>query len=563
MKYLLHRNFKHLFFLLIPFAVVSTGCISEKKQQEADHRLNFIIIYTDELQFSDLGCYGGRIPTPHIDQLAAEGLMFTRAYTAASMCTPSRYSVLTGQFPGRCTADSFLEDNPVTEPYNIAWNTWVTEDKITLARTLGTHGFVTGMAGKWHIGHVPAGTVLPQFDRDELPEDEVTNLKLKEQQQIYRSLVQTLGGFDEAHSVVWSNYDNHQVEALRFHNFPWMAKGALDFLESRKGQEAPFFLYFATTAVHGPNHVADLDRDVTFTPAGMDPSVLSYQLNVDSLRQILSETKGGQRHRHAGMAQTDHVVGLVRKKLKEIGEEGRTVIIFMADHNIEPGKATSFEKGIHVPLIVYWPGITRGETTDALVQNIDLYPTLLEAAGIPVPEGHTLDGISMMPVIRDPETTGKEFIFAENGYTRAVLNDRYKYIALRYPRSLVDRMTSGATDHVPSYVRAWPQAHSAIAMNSYPHYFDQDQLYDLQSDPYELENIYPSMADSDVVISLMSALNSHLKSFGHPFSLDPIPFMQSEEYLGLARKNLAFDIYTIPWLSRDHGAIQWPPETDE
>jgi hypothetical protein len=71
------------------------------------------------------------------------------------------------------------------------------------------------------------------------------------------------------------------------------------------------------------------------------------------------------------------------------------------------------------------------------------------------------------------------------------------------------------------------------------------------------------MADSDVVISLMSALNSHLKSFGHPFSLDPIPFMQSEEYLGLARKNLAFDIYTIPWLSRDHGAIQWPPETDE
>jgi arylsulfatase A-like enzyme len=487
--------------------------------------------------------------------------MFNRAYTAASMCTPSRYAVLAGQFPGRCTANSFLEDNPVTGPYNIAWNTWITGDKITLARALGNAGFVTGMAGKWHVGWIPPGTELPEFHNSDLLTDSASDRKLMEQQQVYRRLVRTQGGFQEAHSVVWSNYDNHQVEALRFHNFPWMAKGAIEFLESRQGEEAPFFLYVATTAVHGPNHVSDLDRDVTFTPAGRDPSVLSYQLNVDSLGQILSGVKGGQRHRYAGMAQTDHVVGLIRKKLREIGEEDQTVIIFMADHNIEPGKATSFEKGIHVPLIIYWPGITSGETTDALVQNIDLYPTILEAAGIMAPENHILDGQSMMPVIRDPEGTGKEFIFAENGYTRAVLNERYKYIALRYPQTLVDRMISGTMDHVPSYVRAWPQAHSAIAMNCYPHYFDQDQLYDLQSDPYELENIYPSMEGSEVVEALKAALGSHLKSFGHPFSLDPVPFMQSDGYVELTRRNLAFDIYTIPWLNRDHGAIQWPPES--
>ena len=186
MKSMQHPIIRHALLFILPCLFILSGCTSEKETNASTQRLNFILIYTDELQFSDLGCYGGHIPTPHIDRLASEGLMFTRAYTAASMCTPSRYSVLTGQFPGRCRAGSFLEDNPVTEPYNIAWNTWITED-----------------------------------------------------------------------------------------------------------------------------------QDVTFTPAGRDPSVLSCQLNVDSLRQNLSGVKGGQRHRYAGMAQTDHVVGLIRSKLRD------------------------------------------------------------------------------------------------------------------------------------------------------------------------------------------------------------------------------------------------------
>jgi arylsulfatase A-like enzyme len=256
------------------------------------------------------------------------------------------------------------------------------------------------------------------------------------------------------------------------------------------------------------------------------------------------------------------VVGLVLNKLKELGEEERTVIVFMADHNIEPGKATSFEKGIHVPLIIYWPGITHGATTDALVQNIDLYPTILEASGILAPENYLVDGQSIMPVIRDPGKDGRDFVFAENGFTRAVLNDRYKYIALRYPQSQIEKMSSGAINHVPSYVNAWPQAHSAIALNCYPHYFDQDQLYDLQRDPYEQLNLYPSMSASEVSEHLKNALGDHLRSFRHPFSLDPIPFMESAAYNELTRNNLAFDLYTIPWLSRDHGQIEWPPEAE-
>ena len=145
----------------------------------------------------------------------------------------------------------------------------------------------------------------------------------------------------------------------------------------------------------------------------------------------------------------------------------------MADHNIEPGKATSYEKGVHVPLVVCWPGMASGKECKSLVQNTDLYPTILEAAGIQLPEEYPLDGVSMLPLLNDPEQITRQWIFTENGYTRSVMDGRYKYIALRYPGSLIEKMKNGTMDHVPSYVKVWPQAHSAIAMQFFPGYFDQ------------------------------------------------------------------------------------------
>lgn len=547
--------------VLLLFFLGGCGTQSEAGREE-ENRFNFILIYTDELQFSDLGCYGGKIPTPNIDQLAREGLMFSAAYTTASMCTPSRYSVLTGQFPGRCSAPSFLEENPPDEPYNIAWNAWITPDKVTLAKILSDNGYVTGMAGKWHLGRVPQGTVLPGFNPDDRPEEAAVEQKLREQQSIYQRLIREQAGFDHAYAVIWGNYDNHPVEALRFHNFPWMTWGAIRFLESQKQSNSPFFLYFTPTAIHGPNHVEDLERDVTYTPGGRNPEVSTYQLDVDALKASLAEMSGGDMHRMAGMVQTDHAVGLIREKLKALGMDENTVIFFIADHNIEPGKATSYEKGIHVPMIVYWPGITSGGETTAQVQNIDIYPTLTEAAEIEPPGQYPLDGQSMMEIIRDPSLPGKPYIFSENGYTRSVSDGRYKYIALRYPLRLIEKMQSGELGYVPSYVEAWPQAHSAIAMQCYPHYFDQDQLYDLQPDPFEQHNIFGSEAGNKVLETMQEALENHLRRFDHPFSLNRDPFMQTTTYQHLVDADLGFDIYTIPWLNRDHGMITWPPEKD-
>lgn len=554
---LLKKNI-HLFFLT---AIVSLGaCSSAPGNQEQASQPNFLLIYTDEMQFSDLGCYGGEIPTPHIDLLAAEGMIFTSAYTTASMCTPSRYSVISGQFPGRCSAPSFFKISPLDEPYNIAWNTWITPDKLSLPRMLSQNGYVTGMSGKWHISELPEGTPIPGFSPDESLDDPGTEAKLKQQQAVYQGLVESIAGFDDAASVVWGNFDGHPVKALRYHNFPWMVKGALTFLENQKEGDKPFFFYFAPTAVHGPGHVADLSKDVSFTPGGRDLSLPALNLDIPNLKEKLEDALPKTRHRYAGMAQTDHVVGLIRKKLEETGQAENTVIIFMADHNIEPGKATSFEKGVHVPMIVYWPGKEPGRSCNALVQNTDVYPTILDAAGINPSPDYVLDGVSMVPLFTDPEKAIREFIFTENGFTRSVTDGKNKYIALRFPEKLVKKMESGEIGHVPSYVRAWPQAHSAIAMNAFPNYFDQDHYYALEDDPYELNNLFKDNEASSELEELKAALEEHLKTFDHPFDLNPIPFLESEAYRKLAKNDLKFDLGSIPWLSRDHGFISWPPE---
>ncbi len=549
-------------FITAVLAILLSSCGNRTAGTMEESSLNFILIYTDELQFSDLGCYGGDYPTPHIDRLAEEGLLFTGAYTTASMCTPSRYSVITGQFPGRCRASSFLEENPADEPYNIAWNTWITPDKKTLPGVLSENGYVTGMSGKWHVGRLPEGVELPELDRKADLDDPEVDRKLQKQQLIHREMVMKYGGFDQAASVVWGNYDSHPVLALRVHNFPWMTKGAVDFLRSQGRGEGPFFLYVAPTAIHGPNHVDDLAHDVSYTPGGKDPEVPGFRMDLSALREELQRFPPEEHHRVAGIAQTDHLVGEIRRVLEELGKSEETVIFFMADHNIEPGKATSYEKGVHVPMILHWPGVTSGGSTGSLVQNLDIYPTILEAAGIPEPGDYLLDGTSMLGVINDPDSPSREYLFTENGYTRSVTDGRYKYIALRYPDRLVEKMKRGELGHVPSYVELWPQAHSAIAMQFFPHYFDQDQLYDLETDPFEQQNIYDSMAGSEIVQRLKARLEEHLQTFDHPFTLEPDPFLESETYRELQQENRSFDIYTIPWLSRDHGEMVWPPEKE-
>ncbi len=527
-------------------------CASTKKP-------NVVLLYSDELSLDYLSCYGGDISTPNLDKLAAEGLRFTHAFTAAPMCTPSRFAVLTGTYPGRCTHPTFLKNYPYDVPYSIAWNTFINASIPTMARRLSENGYLTGATGKWHVGDLSDDSQFPPLNTDADPADPAVDAQLRQHQAAVTEQVKADAGFDEAYNIAWDNFDAFPVKELRYHNFPWINQGVVKFLKNAQKSEKPFFLYAATTAVHGPAHQDMFNHDLSYTLGGHDPDVLQYKPPIEEIQQKLQSEPAWKRHKLAGMACLDHHVGLVMETLKQLGLEDNTMVIFMADHNVEPGKATAYDKGNRVPMLVKWPQhIAPGTVADALVQSIDIAPTLYQTAGISV-QDH-LDGKSLLPIFLEPSNQVHDYIYLESGYTRALTNGRYKYIAFRPPQSALNEMKSGATRYAPNHLNVFKQAHSQIAMQHFPHYFDADQLYDLENDPYEQKNVANEPAYTTVLQRFKDELGRRLATFKHPFDLKADPFMSTDTYDNLAANTRAIGTDFIPWLPRDHGKIVWPPE---
>ena len=304
-------------------AFIAVSC-SQKADNKNDtpEKPNIIIIFSDELMFEDISCCGGSIQTPNIDALAAGGLLFENTFTPAPMCTPSRFALLTGNYPGRCTHQVFIRDNPTTSPYCITWNTFLDSTNKTLPGILSDNGYITGMAGKWHLGEqFLRGYLAP----DDSPEDPEVNEKLKKHQELVSEKVRKDAGFDVANSVMYANYDGFPVKALQYHNYPWVTKGAVDFIEQHAGKEKPFFLYLAGTSVHGPHHAAGLERDFSYTPGGKIDEVLKYQLDVAQLKSEIEGMESPASHRYCGMAFLDHQVGLIVNKLEELNITDNTL----------------------------------------------------------------------------------------------------------------------------------------------------------------------------------------------------------------------------------------------
>lgn len=531
-----------------------TSCIKKQIQP------NIVIFYSDELDPGYLSAYGETFQTPNIDKLRLEGIKFTNAYVAAPMCTPSRFSLLTGKYPGRCVHNDFLKAYPKEEPYVIAWNTYLEGSLPTIASVLSENGYFTGMAGKWHIGKLPESVDIPFLEKDADLDDPAVEAKLREYQNIVGKQVRKDAGFDYTSSVLWGNFDNFPVLNLRTHNFPWITKGAIDFLEEAGKKDQPFFLYVASTAVHGPGHAEAFNKDLRYTLEGKMDDILKYQLPADSMREAIMAQAPDLRHKYAGIACLDHHIKLVNDKLVELGLDENTIIIFMADHNIEPGKATCYEKGLKVPLILKLPeGQSMGSTNNKLVSNVDIFPTILESANIPIPDELLLDGISILPGIRTDNLLTRPYVFAESGLARSVNDGKWKYIAFRYPDKKLSRMIHGEINYAPNYLNMEKQAHSSIAMEHFPGYFDADQLYNLEKDPYEQNNLAYDPFYKEELSRLQNVLVNHLTNFDHAYSIGDTSFMRTEQYQELVTKSKSLGTDYIPWLSRDHGSIQWPP----
>ncbi|MDZ7722333.1 MAG: sulfatase-like hydrolase/transferase [candidate division KSB1 bacterium] len=494
---------------------------------------NIVLFFSDELAYDFISCYGGGVQTPNIDKLAREGLRFTHAYCAAPMCTPSRFGVLTGQYPGRCKHPAFIQEYPDDQMYSVAWNTYLDQSHVTLPGLLSRSGYLTGMSGKWHIGPETLG--FPEIDADADLKNEKTDKLLQERHRIAAEQVKQDAGFDLAKSVSWGNLDEHPVRALRHHNFPWITKGTVELIQDCRQKNKPFFVYAATTAVHGPYHPDQFKHDLNYTPQGKLEDVEQYQLSQDALNKRLKLAPEWMHHKIAGMACLDHHVGQVMQTLTDLGIEDNTIVIFMGDHNIEPGKATCYEKGNRVPFIIKWPGhVKPGQVSPALVQSVDILPTLLNAAGITLPADHQFDGVDMTPLFKGSDQV-RDSVYLESGYSRALVDGQYKYIAVRYPQPIVDAMKNGETQYAPNHLDTFKQAHSQIAIQHFPNYFDQDQLYDLKSDPFEQNNLAGNPDYAKILKSMKQKLTVRLGTFSHPYDLQPQPFLYTPEYKLLAK----------------------------
>ena len=329
---------------------------------------NIIYINIDDLGWKDLGFMGSEFyETPHIDNLASEGVVFTNAYAPSANCAPSRASCLTGLYSPRhgiYTVNNSDRGDSRTRKLIPVENRMVLPDSfVTIAENLRQNGYKTAHVGKWHLGNDPK---KQGFD------------------------VNIAGNKFGHPPSYFSPYKNPNLEDGPDREYlpERMTTEAIQFVKNN--QSRPFFLHLSYYAVHTPLQPKPEKHDKYIEKQGVaGQNNAKYAALVDSV---------------------DENVGRLLQSLKNLDLSDNTIILFTSDNGgvnrltssapLRAGKGSYYEGGIRVPLIIKWLGkITPGTTCETPVNGIDFYPTFLEMTRTPKPEGHDLDGVSLMPLL--------------------------------------------------------------------------------------------------------------------------------------------------------------------
>lgn len=333
---------------------------------------NIILIVGDNVSWAGLGSTGSTYyETPNIDRLSSEGLSFTNGYVCSPTCLPSRACLMSGRFlppaalggngPESSKASGSSRGNSEAwQQTGWAWNEFGSEIP-TIAERLQAAGYVTGHFGKWH---------LPPLQPD-------------------------AHGFDASLTLgKWDHFDFTVTppveipEGAYFNDL--MTDYAIRFMETSVAARKKFFLYFPSFLIHGP-----------------------VQAKPEVLKRF-KEKRPTSRNDRAGLAamtySLDESVGMIMTRMAELGIAEDTLVIFTSDHGnrhnlpLRGGKYSLYEGGIRVPFIFRWKNVIQpGTASDQPIMNVDLYPTFLELAGGAAPAGYALDGISIAPILRQPE----------------------------------------------------------------------------------------------------------------------------------------------------------------
>ena len=513
------------------------------KAAKAAGKPNVVFIITDDQRVDSFGFLhrnrrGKRALTPHIDRLAGQGMYLSRCYATSSVCTPSRFTCLTGMYASRAASTNFRKQITPEGQTVVQWNTDIGPGDQMLARALKAGGYVTGAVGKWHNGAAPGWLATRRnLKPGDDPADAAVARTLGQGQQALHAMVRARG-FDYAASINLGNFSAHAVRKLRYHNPEWITKGALDFIEANKAR--PFYLYMATTLTHGPPAIKSLRADPRITHAGLLDKPPAVQ---PSRGDVLKRVKAaGLPERLAGATWLDDSIGAVLGKLDSLGLADNTLVIYFNDHGVEGGKGSCYEGGVRTPCLVRWPGRIRPGKSDALVANVDFAPTILAACGINPTKAMVLDGLDIMPVLTGTKPAVRQSVYCEIGYTRAVVTDRWKYLAFRIPPSR--QLTKAQRQAICQRYRAMkakredkdfaidpsaPLSHlgfpggqatersSALKRYAKP-YYDADQLFDLARDPGEQANLAKDPAHKARLGEMQALLREHLAAVPGTFA---------------------------------------------
>jgi arylsulfatase A-like enzyme len=344
------------------FAIVFLGAAADKPKP------NFVIIFTDDQGYQDVGCFGSPdIQTPNLDRMAAEGVRFTDFYVGQPVCSASRAALMTGCFPCRVGILGAL--GPKSK-------IGINANEKTIAEVLKPRGYATAIYGKWHLGD------SPQF----LP---------------------THHGFDEYFGLPYSNDMWPKHPSSKFPDLPliegdrvvqynpdqhflttWYTEHAVDFIHRNK--DGPFFLYVAHNMPHVPLHVSD-------------------KFAGKSKRGLYGDV----------IMEIDWSVGRILQALKDCGIDDRTMVVFTSDNGpwllygdhagralpLREGKMTTFDGGVREPCIMRWPGkLPAGKVCHEMVWSMDLLPTFATLAGAAIPQDRIIDGRDIWNVVTHPTT---------------------------------------------------------------------------------------------------------------------------------------------------------------
>jgi len=415
-------------------SVVLFGVSSARAESEPPPNILFIMV--DDLGKDWIGCYGADdIETPRIDALAEGGMKFHNAWSMPQ-CTPTRVTLLTGQYPWRTGWVNHWD----VPRWGVGYFDW--KKYTTFAEVMRSAGYATAIAGKWQINDFR----LEPNALDEHGFDEWAMWTGGE------------GGNPKSNERYWDPYV-HIGEESRIREGVFGPDLYCDFLVDfmKEHREEPMMLYFPMCLTHGPLVPTPHEREVE-----------------------------GRMDRHEAMVRyTDHLVGRLVDALDELELRERTIVIFTTDNGTaggllgsvngrEPsgGKASKFEGGVCVPFIVNGPGrAPAGVETDALTDFSDLFPTFAELGGAEIPEGRTLDGRSIAPLLLgEADDSPRDWILAM-GHGPARLDEE----GVRGVQDYASRVIRG------DRYKIWVNTEKEITA-----------LYDLEEDPLEQDNLIDS-----------------------------------------------------------------------